>query len=187
MRKAVTGAVVLVLTSLVLGATVLREPLARAAAPIASVFVTNDSANPVPVREQNVDASGSVKVHEQGTAAVRSANEEFAVTKNFSDNGPSCIGTLLTVPAGKQLVVEWVGAVLDSSANLPLGYLYRVGGTPYNVVFTFQHHASGTAVASQPVHYTYPPGSEIRADFFVPLATSCNVYVSLGGYYQPAL
>ena len=50
MRRAIIPAFLLVLGSLVLGATVLREPLARAATPIASVFVTNDSAHAIPVR-----------------------------------------------------------------------------------------------------------------------------------------
>jgi hypothetical protein len=50
MRKAIIPAFLLLLGSAVLGATVLREPIARAATPIASVFVTNDSAHAVPVR-----------------------------------------------------------------------------------------------------------------------------------------
>jgi hypothetical protein len=70
MKRALIPAFLLLLGSTVLGATVLREPLARAAVPIASVFVTNDDSNPVPVREQNLDGNGNLKVHEQGTAAV---------------------------------------------------------------------------------------------------------------------
>ena len=50
MRKAVIPAFLLLLGSLVLGATVLREPIARAAMPITSVFVTNDSGHAIPVR-----------------------------------------------------------------------------------------------------------------------------------------
>ena len=51
-----------------LGATVLRNPLAEAATPFASIVIGNSSSNPVPVAEQNVDANGDLKVHEQGTA-----------------------------------------------------------------------------------------------------------------------
>ena len=40
-----------------------------AAANISSVFVTNGSSNPVPVREQNLDGS-NIRVHEEGTANV---------------------------------------------------------------------------------------------------------------------
>jgi hypothetical protein len=43
------------------------------AAQITNVFVTNDASHPVPVREQNRDASGNIKVHEQGTANVQLA------------------------------------------------------------------------------------------------------------------
>jgi hypothetical protein len=71
MRKALIPAFLLLLGSTILGATVLREPLAHAAAPIASVFVTNDASSPVPVREQNLDANGNVKVHEVGSVSVR--------------------------------------------------------------------------------------------------------------------
>ena len=42
--------------------------MAWAAQPVSSVIIGNTSANPVPVREQNLDANGNVKVHEQGTA-----------------------------------------------------------------------------------------------------------------------
>ncbi|HEY6960603.1 MAG TPA: hypothetical protein VI408_01800, partial [Gaiellaceae bacterium] len=72
-------AFLLLLGSTVLGATVLREPVADAAAPIASVFVSNDASHPVPVREQNLDANGDVKVHEQGTANVNVTNSTLAV------------------------------------------------------------------------------------------------------------
>ena len=51
-----------------LGATVLRNPLAEAATPFASIVIGNSSSNPVPVAEQNIDANGNLKVHEQGTA-----------------------------------------------------------------------------------------------------------------------
>src|SRR5436309_15934899 len=61
MRKALIPAFLLLLGSAVLGATVLREPIARAAAPISSVFVTNDASHAVPV-------------HEQGTANVNVTN-----------------------------------------------------------------------------------------------------------------
>ena len=50
MKRAIVPAFLLVLGIMTLGATVLREPLARAAVPIASVFVSNDSAHAIPVR-----------------------------------------------------------------------------------------------------------------------------------------
>src|SRR5262245_4290063 len=80
MRKALIPAFLLLLGSIVLGATVLREPLAKAASPFASVIVGNDPSNPVPVREQNVDANGNLKVHDSGsdTALVATAQVDTA-------------------------------------------------------------------------------------------------------------
>jgi hypothetical protein len=73
MRKAMIPAFLLLLGSMVLGATVLREPIASAGSLTAAVFVDNTSANPVPVREQNLDKNGFIRVHEQGVAAVNIA------------------------------------------------------------------------------------------------------------------
>jgi hypothetical protein len=61
MKKAITPALLLVLGSVVLGATMFPEQLARAAPGIQDVFVTNSTREPVPV-------------HEQGTAEVSVTN-----------------------------------------------------------------------------------------------------------------
>src|SRR5215207_5389659 len=79
MKKAIIPAFLLVLGSMVLGATVLQERLAWAAPPLPSVFVANDAASPGPAREQNVDADGNIKVHEQGTADVNVTNTSLTV------------------------------------------------------------------------------------------------------------
>jgi hypothetical protein len=63
--------VLTIAVALGLGSTVLRNPLAEAASPFTNVIVGNNSANPVPVAVQNVDANGNLKVHEQGTADTR--------------------------------------------------------------------------------------------------------------------
>jgi hypothetical protein len=49
------------------------------AAQIGNVFVTNDSAHPVPVQEQRRDANGNIKIHEQGTADVNVTNSSLNV------------------------------------------------------------------------------------------------------------
>jgi hypothetical protein len=64
-KNAILLGVAVIVVSLILGATVLREPIATAASPIASVFVTNTTANPVPVQQQ-----GTAPVAVQGTAQV---------------------------------------------------------------------------------------------------------------------
>jgi hypothetical protein len=75
MRRVLVIATTLLVTSLVLGATVFRSQVASAAPAILNVFVTNDAANPVPVREQ-----GTVKVNVDGTVNV----SNFPSTQNVA-------------------------------------------------------------------------------------------------------
>ncbi len=77
----------------VLGATVLREPIASAAPAILQVFVTNDAANPVPVHEQGTVAVSDPEVGHQPWHVFLHATDEY------------------TVPAGKRLVIEYANAV----------------------------------------------------------------------------
>jgi hypothetical protein len=65
-RRATIGALLLIVVGIALGATVFRTDIAQATGLAQAVTVDNTSANPVPVREQNLDAQGNVKVHEQG-------------------------------------------------------------------------------------------------------------------------
>lgn len=61
MRRSIAAAIIV--ASLVLGSTVFRGQMASAASAILQVFVTNDSANPVPVKQQgatDVNVLGSV-------------------------------------------------------------------------------------------------------------------------------
>jgi hypothetical protein len=67
MRRAIIPALLLVLLSVVLGATVFREQVAHAASAV------------LKVREQNLDAQGNIKVHEQGTANVNVTNSSLSV------------------------------------------------------------------------------------------------------------
>src|SRR5437016_6279236 len=76
-RRGIFAALLLVGIGVVLGTTVFRDDIAQATglAPAPqSVTVVNTSTSPVPVREQNLDGSGNVKVHEQGTATVNVTN-----------------------------------------------------------------------------------------------------------------
>lgn len=69
-QRAVTGALLLVGAGVALGATVFRTDIAEATGLAQAVTVDNTPANAVPVREQNRDGNGNIKVHEQGTANV---------------------------------------------------------------------------------------------------------------------
>jgi hypothetical protein len=104
-RKGIFAALLVVGVGVVLGATVFRTDIAQATGLAQSVTVDNTTANPVPVREQNLDG-GNIKVHEEGTAAVRSANEEVSVHVRVFDcsyPGPA----LYTVPAGQDFILEY--------------------------------------------------------------------------------
>jgi hypothetical protein len=72
------------------GVTAFREPIAAAAQKAAEVFITNDAANPVPVKEQ-----------------ARVSPVQVTLFATFSNGGRfSTTETLYTVPAGKVLVIE---------------------------------------------------------------------------------
>jgi hypothetical protein len=79
MRKALMSVASILLVGLVLGSTVFRAQVAHAASSVLNVFVTNDTSHAVPVRDQNTDANGDIKVHEQGTANVNVTNSSLSV------------------------------------------------------------------------------------------------------------
>ena len=65
------------------------------AAQISSVFVTNTASNPVPVTETSTDASGNIKVHEQGTASVNVTNSTLPVHEQGTASTSSADQTTL--------------------------------------------------------------------------------------------
>ena len=90
----------LVVGAMVLGATVLREPVASAASAVLNTNIVGP-----------LDAQGDVRVHEQGTvAAVSVPKHPFnkQVQCSFSGEG-SCFATI-PVPEGNLLVIETVSA-----------------------------------------------------------------------------
>jgi hypothetical protein len=121
MKKAITPALLLVLGSVVLGATMFPEQLARAAPGIQEVFVTNSTREPVPVHEQGTaDVSVTntpLGVHEEGTANVNVTNAPLAVRESGETPVQRSLGWTIsscgatdtyTVPAGKHLRIEQV-------------------------------------------------------------------------------
>ncbi len=81
--KRVGLAVLVVVLSAILGATVLREPIAVAASPFTNVIIGNTTANPVPVAQQGTAdvkvTNSSLSVQQQGTADVRVTNASVPV------------------------------------------------------------------------------------------------------------
>jgi hypothetical protein len=96
MRRSVVMAILVLLAGTVLGGTVFRAPVGYAASELLNVFVTNDSTHPVPVREQNTDSNGNIKVHEQGTVGISGVS---AVSQSGTWNvGISGTPTVLAQP-----------------------------------------------------------------------------------------
>jgi len=117
MRKALIPALLLVLVSVVLGATVFREQVAQAAATLM-------------VREQNLDANGNIKVHEQGTATVDAATgpAQQAMQKRLFPTVSEL--ACFTVPSGRRVVIEEVSGLgeLSTGQNSAWGMFATVGG-----------------------------------------------------------
>ena len=105
MRKVVIPAFLLLLGSAVLGATVLREPIARAASPIQGVFVSNTASQPVPVTVGNLPAVQSVAVQ---------APELWGKRVELAGTSPSIF---ICPPAGKTFIVQSFSA----QATVPVG------------------------------------------------------------------
>ena len=119
------------LLSAVLGATVLREPIAYAASPFTSVIITNTAAEPVPVVEQ-----AKTELVTQATLNNSTRTIDVDVARywqvRFASGGTACNG-------GASLVIflvedgELVG-VLDSfqfcdGSGLPKGFYETPGRT----------------------------------------------------------
>lgn len=93
---------------LVLAAAV--PTFADAAQKFQEVIVANEDSDPVPVAEQNLDADGNIRVHEQGTVAVQEVREPFQRSSRFDNWGGKEFRSFssISVPEGKMLIVEKV-------------------------------------------------------------------------------
>ncbi len=101
-RPALIGAFLLVGVGVVLGATVFRADIAQATGLAQSVTVNNTAADPVPVREQNLDGGGRIRVHEAGTANVNVTNSALSVDGTVgidqSANGVHEVNSVASAP-----------------------------------------------------------------------------------------
>jgi len=147
--KTVTTVIMLVVGAAILGATVLREPIAHAAQ-----FVNASIVDPV-------DAQGSVKVHEQGTVIVRDPEAAHEPWHMFL--GPADV---YTVPAGKRLVIEYINGIAQlSGATQPdwtLDIREPAGGQGYHFGGTSLFNCSNCYVISQQIRAYAPAGSLVR-------------------------
>jgi hypothetical protein len=140
-------AALIVTTSLVLGATVLREPVAWAAQ-VVDAHITN------------VDANGDIRVHEQGTANVSVMNDLVPV----HEQGTAHVGgTVGLDPSANTVKIDSSEPLATSDVNAPTGpgsepvVIAAVGGTiPEGVACLPFDRAS---------RYTVPPGHELVIEY----------------------
>ena len=101
-HRNIIGALILVCVGVLLGGTVLRSQVANAKSFAQSIVVSNTPAQAVPVREQNLDGSQNIRVHEQGTANVNVTNSSLSVAPQSPITGG---GQLLQADGGEDLLL----------------------------------------------------------------------------------
>ena len=189
-------ALLLVGVGVVLGATVFRSDIAQATGLAQSVTVDNTPAQAVPVREQDLDASGNIKVHEQGVVSDDHTNITFHAQTD-SGTPTNCLNeNIFTVPAGKQFVAQFVAINSATGTNATTAnqaILYNASQGEFNDFASFVL-TQGTAArwaASQTIDLVVPSGAKLGFQVQPDVATQCVVggvgaaVVTVGGYLEP--
>jgi hypothetical protein len=130
----------------VLGATVLREPIAHAAQTTATTIVGPLDANGnVKVHDQGTSdvnvTNSTVPVHEEGTSSVAVTNgpatQPVQVSDGFQLTGSSGLKLSYTVPDGKRLVLEYAAADARGPNGDKLFIDFIDGGDPNGPTIVF--------------------------------------------------
>jgi hypothetical protein len=170
-----TFVVLLLVGATILGGTVFREPIALAAQSVDATIIGP------------LDGNGNVKVHEQGTAAVRLAEQEVSLTK-VADNQQinSCQTDVYTVPAGERLIIDYMSAE-TGAATAAFGDLSAPSSSPpLALPLVFQEQGPGFFVASQQLHFAVDAGTLLRLNVTDVGSDTCGVNFALGGHLEPA-
>jgi hypothetical protein len=170
MRRIVLAALLLSLTSLVLGATVFRSQAAAAAAAILPVVVTNDAAHPVPVHEQ-----GTANVNVNGTVPVAPKLPANAFSSfGFEDQtvGPS------NLPAGSNWYISEVSGANCSDSKQEVSVVLETSSTA-------QRGPNLIIPAQDTVDLTFPQPFTLRQEvdnmrLEVLTTTGCVVWTIVG-------
>ena len=196
-RQAGLMALLLVGVGVVLGVTVFRSDIAQATGLAQSVTVDNTSAQAVPVREQDLDASGNIRVHEQGVVRDDHTNITFHAQTN-SGSPKNCLNDdIYTVPAGKQFVAQFVsinsatGTSLTTANQAILSNASQVELNDFASLVLTQGSLDRWAV-SQTLDLVIPSGEKLGFQVQPDEATQCVVggvgaaVITVGGYLEPA-
>lgn len=138
-----------------LGGTVLRAPIAQAGSSVQSVLVSNSKASAVPVQEVNTDAGGNLKVHEQGTALVRAADEtQLLLEHRFTTAGES---QTIDVSGYRQIRISFSACGINARGEPVYLEVYDVAAAGRYFV------DKGTVSCSGPLGRTYEvPGRQLE-------------------------
>jgi hypothetical protein len=134
-RRAIIGALLLIVLGVALGATVFRTDIAQATGLAQAVTIDNTSANPVPVREQNTTAFlGAAAIGPDDlTLDVSPYREIRLVANRLSCTGGGDAGLSLdTVEGGQFWVIETI-QVCFSGGGIPLEALFARLKQPYEI------------------------------------------------------
>jgi hypothetical protein len=172
-RRAIICGLLLVAVVVALGATVFSGQVANARSLAQAVFVSNTPSQPVPV-------------HEQGTAPVDPRQEEVSVAKSVSFPTAGQVTTdVYAVPAGKQLIVEYVAAHFGGigAANSVALFMDCSATCAGQLPVVLQTQASGVSAGSEAVHFAVPAGHVIR--FTGESSGAAGADITLGGHLEP--
>jgi hypothetical protein len=194
-RRALIGAFTLIGVGVFLGTTVFREEIAQAAQ---SIVVVNAPEQAVPAREQNLDANGFIRVHEQGSATVRLERDGNVVRVATSRSSPVDVdevdtprhepfqrqssggGALLyAVPAGRGAVIEYASGFCPGGTLVAIRIITTVDTVDVAHVLPAQLPADA-GVAGGRVQVYADPGTTIIAS---PVGAA-DCAVSLSGHLE---
>jgi hypothetical protein len=141
---------VLVAGAIILGATVLREPIA-----LAAQSVTTEIIGPV-------DPQGNVKVHDQGTVVVRDPEIGHQPWHMFL--GPD---DQYAVPDGKRLVIEYANGIAQLGQYDQPDWTLSIneasgGGQGYHFLGYSLPNCTNCYVMSEHLRLYAPPGSVVK-------------------------
>lgn len=159
-----------VLAAAILMATGWGSAVADQVAQISKVFVTNDSAHPVPVQEQRTDTNGNIKVHEQGTANANVTNDS-AHPVPVHEQGTADVNVTNSLSVGSAEPITAGGNSVDI-----LSFGNTVNVTPAAVATELQLHMTSDVAGVFFLNGTdrsatfLGPSSGAQADLIVPLS-----------------
>jgi hypothetical protein len=156
-------AALLVVGAAILGATVLREPIAKAAQVVDANIIGP------------LDTAGNLKVHEQGVAQVRPEGEPITIELQQG------LGNYL-VPRGKRLVIQYVNGSLATSTTQPV-LLVTVGQTEFRFLGASSSLDPGDFTVSEDVTIFAQQGERISVDAGSGLNPTATVRLS--AYLMP--